>query len=40
MTRGYKLQIEFSSKGGVKTPSSKLRTNDKLLNVSDKVGEM
>ena len=32
MTRGHKLQTEISSKGGVKTLSSKLRTNDKLLN--------
>ena len=40
MTRGHKRQIEFSSKDSVKTLSSKLRTNDKLLNVSGKVGEM
>lgn len=33
-------QIEFSSKDGVKTLSSKLRTNDKLLNVSGMAGAM
>ena len=30
-------KIEFSLKDGVKTLSSKLRTNDKLLNVSGMV---
>ena len=33
-------KIEFSSKDGVKTLSSKLKTNDKLLNVSGKAGTM
>ena len=33
-------QIEFSTKEGVKTLSSKLRTNDKLLNVSGNAGAM
>ncbi|CAB4010703.1 Hypothetical predicted protein, partial [Paramuricea clavata] len=33
-------QIEFSSKDGVKTLSSKLRTNDKLSDVVDKSGEV
>ena len=33
-------KIEFSSKDGVKTLSSKLRTNDKLLNVSGMAGTM
>ena len=33
-------QIEFSTKDGVKTLSSKLRTNDKLLNVSGNVSAM
>ena len=33
-------QIEFSTKEGVKTLSSKLRTNDKLLSVSGNAGVM
>ena len=33
-------QMEFSSKDGVKTLSSKLRTNDKLLNASGMAGAM
>ena len=33
-------QIEFSLKDGVKTLSSKLRTNDELFNVSGMAGAM